>query len=256
MTFPSEYHNVVKYPVQSPIAALLVLGMLSLLLVSVSRAQSSAAASSSSGHAASAAPSVPAGSSTARIPAKSGAASPTKTPPSNSGSHGNNNRTQPTNTGQIFYYYPYLYAVPVPYPLDISDNGPSEDDPNYQGGPTVFDRRGSGPASYIPPVSASPDQNQVQNQIQNQDHPDAAQDAPAADSNSDSQTASEPTVLIFKDGHQLEIDNYAIVNQTLYDLTLGHPRKIALADLDLAATQKQNDDRGITFELPSSTQAN
>jgi hypothetical protein len=252
MTLPSEYHSVVKYPVRHPIAGFLVLGMLSLplLLVPISRAQSNAAASPSSGHAASATPSATTPSYNPHVSANSATTSSTKTPASNSGSHGNNNRTQPTNTGQIFYYYPYLYAVPVPYPLDISDNGPSEDDPNYQGGPTVFDRRGSGPASYIPPVSASPDQSQVQNQ------PDATQDARAADSNSDSQTPAEPTVLIFKDGHQLEIDNYAIVNQTLYDLTPGHPRKIALADLDLAATQKQNDDHGMTFELPSSAQAN
>ena len=65
-----------------------------------------------------------------------------------------------------------------------------------------------------------------------------------------------PTTLIFKDGHQLELENYAVVSQTLYDLTPGHSRKIALADLDLPATQRQNDDRGVTFQLPSSAQAN
>jgi len=63
-------------------------------------------------------------------------------------------------------------------------------------------------------------------------------------------------MLIFKDGHQLEIENYAIVNQTLYDLTPGHRRKIALADLDLPATQKQNDDHGVPFDLPPQAQAN
>jgi hypothetical protein len=52
------------------------------------------------------------------------------------------------------------------------------------------------------------------------------------------------------------VNNYAIVSQTLYDLTSGHPRKIALADLDLPATEKQNDDHGVTFQLPPSAQAN
>ena len=61
---------------------------------------------------------------------------------------------------------------------------------------------------------------------------------------------------MFKDGHQIEVDNYAIVSQTLYDLTRGHPRKIALADLDLPATQKQNDDHGVSFQLPPLAQAN
>ncbi len=65
-----------------------------------------------------------------------------------------------------------------------------------------------------------------------------------------------PTVLVFKDGHQSEVENYAIFGQTLFDLTPGHRRKIALADLDLVATEKQNDDRGVTFQLPPGTQAN
>ncbi len=69
-------------------------------------------------------------------------------------------------------------------------------------------------------------------------------------------TAPEPTLLVFKDGHQLEVGNYAIVGNTLFDLTPGHVRKVALADLDLDATRKQNDDHGVTFQLPPSQQAN
>jgi hypothetical protein len=64
--------------------------------------------------------------------------------------------------------------------------------------------------------------------------------------------ADEPgTMLVFKDGRQLEVKNYAIQGDLLYDLTGGRPRKIALTDLDLPATQKQNDDRGIDFQLPA-----
>jgi len=59
-------------------------------------------------------------------------------------------------------------------------------------------------------------------------------------------------MLVFKDGHSLEIGNYAIVGATLFDLTPGHPRRIPLADLDLDTTKKQNDDRGVNFEIPSS----
>ena len=67
---------------------------------------------------------------------------------------------------------------------------------------------------------------------------------------------SPPTVLVFKDGHQLEVEDYAIVGTTLYDLTEGHRRKVALSDLDLTATLKENDDRGIDFHLPASAEAN
>ncbi len=63
-------------------------------------------------------------------------------------------------------------------------------------------------------------------------------------------------LLVFKDGHKLEVGNYAIVGPTLFDLTPGHPRRVAFADLDLEATRQQNDDRGVTFQLPPSAQAN
>ena len=63
-------------------------------------------------------------------------------------------------------------------------------------------------------------------------------------------------MLVFKDGHQLEVSNYAIVGSTLYDLTVGRRHKIALADLDLTATAKQNDDRGIDFQVPAPPEAN
>jgi hypothetical protein len=131
-----------------------------------------------------------------------------------------------------------MYATPVPYAVDVSDADAAgdDDDAEYQGGPTVFDRRGSGPDSYVPPSSRESEETAP---------PEPAPEPP-----------QPPTTLVFKDGHQLEVNNYAIVSQTLYDLTPGHPRKIALADLDLEATQKQNDDHGVVFQLPPSAQAN
>jgi hypothetical protein len=145
------------------------------------------------------------------------------------------------------YAPPVFYAVPLPYAVDVGatedDAGPNADDrdANYQGGPTVFDRRGSGPDSYIPPVRNAP--------------------APRSADRTDDATAAapdplEPTMLIFKDGHKLEVGNYAIIGQTLFDMTPGHARKVPLADLDLEATRRQNDERGITFQLPISSRAN
>ncbi len=237
MTHPLEYHIPVRPLIP---ASLALFGML--LLASSSPAQNTSAASSSSGHAVSATPTMHASS-------NSGITFSTKAPPA-TGSHSNNSGPQhSTSNPQPYYYYPYVYAVPVPYAADVLDNGASDDnDPDYQGGPTVFDRRGAGPTSYIPPGYESPaESNAAQTQ---------AEDTPPTGYNPNPEPPQDPTVLVFKDGHQLEIANYAIVNQTVYDLTPGHPRKIALADLDLPATQKQNDDHGITFDLPSSTQAN
>ena len=61
-----------------------------------------------------------------------------------------------------------------------------------------------------------------------------------------------PVVLVYKDGHQQEVKNYAIVGQTLYDLGTFVAHKIPLASLNLEATVKANEDRGVEFTLPSS----
>lgn len=64
-----------------------------------------------------------------------------------------------------------------------------------------------------------------------------------------------PTVLVFRDQHQQEIQNYAIVGHTLWNFGPQRTQKIPLADLDLAATQKANEDRGVTFRLPLGSEA-
>jgi len=63
--------------------------------------------------------------------------------------------------------------------------------------------------------------------------------------------SSQPaTLLVFKDGHRSEVINYAIVGDTLFDFGGVRTKKIPLTDLDLFATHKANDDRGIDFEVP------
>jgi hypothetical protein len=64
-----------------------------------------------------------------------------------------------------------------------------------------------------------------------------------------------PTVLVFRDQHKQEIRNYAIVGQTLWNFSPQRTEKIPIADLDLTATTKANDDRGLSFRVPDSTQA-
>jgi hypothetical protein len=76
-------------------------------------------------------------------------------------------------------------------------------------------------------------------------------------SNSDLALAQAPvaaqpsTVLVFKDGHQSNILNYAIVGETLFDFSTERTHRIQLVDLDLTATQKANDDHGVDFEVPA-----
>jgi hypothetical protein len=62
------------------------------------------------------------------------------------------------------------------------------------------------------------------------------------------------TVLIFRDQHKQEVENYAIVGRTLWNFAPQHTQKIPLTDLDLAATIKANDDRGVTFRVPGANE--
>ncbi|HEX4785417.1 MAG TPA: hypothetical protein VH350_13830 [Candidatus Sulfotelmatobacter sp.] len=78
---------------------------------------------------------------------------------------------------------------------------------------------------------------------------------PAPSSQSQGTPIMPATVLVFRDQHQKEIQNYAIVGQTLWNFAPQHTEKIRLADLDLGATAKANDDRGITFSVPASNEA-
>jgi hypothetical protein len=59
------------------------------------------------------------------------------------------------------------------------------------------------------------------------------------------------TVLVYRNHRTEEIENYAIVGKTLWVFTERRSRKIPIADLDVPATAKANDARGIDFQLPT-----
>lgn len=90
----------------------------------------------------------------------------------------------------------------------------------------------------------------------------ASKPAEDRDSSSNADTANKPegpvaiqpsTMLVFRDGQKFDVINYAIVGDTLFDFDAGRTRKILLSDLDLAATQRANDDRGVDFQVPANT---
>jgi hypothetical protein len=64
-----------------------------------------------------------------------------------------------------------------------------------------------------------------------------------------------PAVLVFRDGRQQDVASYSIIGSTLYESSSYYSsgywtRKIQLADLDLPATFKLNQQRGVPFVLP------
>jgi len=77
---------------------------------------------------------------------------------------------------------------------------------------------------------------------------------PMADTeeNEEDSASTQPlTVLVFKDTHQSGVLNYAILGDTLFDFDEGRTRRIPLTDLDLPATLKVNDDRGVDSQIPA-----
>lgn len=60
-----------------------------------------------------------------------------------------------------------------------------------------------------------------------------------------------PVVLVFLDRHIQEVKNYAVANEMLVVLDGNRRTKYPLADIDLAATMKLNDERGVDFEVPN-----
>ena len=66
-----------------------------------------------------------------------------------------------------------------------------------------------------------------------------------------------PAVLVFHDGRREEVSEYAIMSGTIYSKadywTTGYwTRKIQIADLDVPATLRLNQERGVKFVLPAS----
>jgi len=144
------------------------------------------------------------------------------------------------NFGNNIAIVPVPYAVPYAVPVAVpygGDEAGSDSAEQYNGGPTIFDRRGNGEA-YPGRAAASEEPQQPVTEASAEPAPQQSADLP-------------PTLLVFKDGRQLEVQNYAIVGDTLYDMTPGHRRRIPLSDLDLQATAQQNEDRGIDFRVPT-----
>lgn len=146
------------------------------------------------------------------------------------------------NSGFPFYTTPYYY-----YPLDSSGYGY---DYVGSGGPDLYSGPPPGPNDQIlhviveqPPVGAygPPRGEQPREQAAEPPQPRAAVE---------DVKPGEPTVIVFRNGKHEEVTNYAIMGETLYVFDQGR-KKIALADLDIPATVKANDDRGMEFRVPA-----
>jgi hypothetical protein len=84
---------------------------------------------------------------------------------------------------------------------------------------------------------------------ENQPAPSPSQGVVTTNGNENNDTT---TLLIFKDGIQREVTNYAIMGKYVYVFS-GDRRKIPLSEIDIEATVKANEERGTEFKIPSSS---
>jgi hypothetical protein len=61
------------------------------------------------------------------------------------------------------------------------------------------------------------------------------------------------TTIIFKDGRRVDVHNYVIAKSTLTILDGGVRQRFQLSQVDIPATQKANEERGVDFKAPMAT---
>jgi predicted TIM-barrel fold metal-dependent hydrolase len=142
------------------------------------------------------------------------------------------------------YGYPYYswYADPFYLGGDYQNSGYS-DSYSEQDGSVVTD-----PNRYD--QAPSPEDNGLQRDVQALS---GKIDRLQADVEARNAPKSDPeplTALVFRDQHVLEVRNYAISGGTLWVMSEQGAKKIPLSQLDLDATAKMNDDRGVDFQVP------
>jgi hypothetical protein len=106
--------------------------------------------------------------------------------------------------------------------------------------------RDQGASRYGEHYTDSRERRREQPQEERKSQPREESDTPAPAPVEDKST---PTIFIFKDGHQLETKNYAIMGGALFDFSGKVLKKIQMDEIDSAATLKANDDRGVIMKL-------
>jgi hypothetical protein len=144
------------------------------------------------------------------------------------------------------YGYGYGYSIPYYVPYDTSGYGY-----DYVSGSDLYSGPPMGPNEPTLHIIVEQPPAQPPQAYQSHVTADSKAAAPPQGPPEPPHDAApvDPTVLVFRDGHKQEVANYAIMGQTVYVFD-DHTKKIALADLDLPATIKANDDRGREFQVP------
>jgi len=128
--------------------------------------------------------------------------------------------------------FPYDYPSPEPAPASVV---------------TVDDSQARALSLEIERLADEIEQMRDENRRLEQDR-ERAQSGQREDRSSRPAGLTEPPhVLVFKDGHQILAENYAVSGGTIWILDNGKVKKIPMAEVDMAATQKANSDTDLNL---------
>lgn len=131
-----------------------------------------------------------------------------------------------------YYYPPYYYSYPATYaypPASYDDNSADER------------RRLEYEIERL---------NDKINRLNTDRQGGADHAAPESLNNKTALQSHKSILLVFRDKHIQEVNNYAVVGNTLWIFAEDRAKKVPLKDLDLIATLRLNDERGVDFILP------
>jgi hypothetical protein len=143
---------------------------------------------------------------------------------------------------QFFFRNRFLFAQPVflPYPVSTAPYSQAAE-------------QNSSPVAYQE-EDLSGQVERLTDEVERlrEEQPSREQPRPAAlQSKPQFEEKTATTMVVFRDGHRSEVQNFAVVGQTLWVFTVQRARKIRISDLDVEATKEVNADRGIDFRLTS-----
>jgi hypothetical protein len=140
-----------------------------------------------------------------------------------------------------YYGYPVYYGG---YSYSMLDSYPAYDSSAVYNGPAAYNRQND-------IARQQQDIDRLEDEVarlrEEREARDMAPPRPQAERKSEPAT---PTLLVFRDKHTQEVQNYAIVGQTLWIFSEQRATKLPLSSLDIDTTAKANEERGLEFQVP------
>jgi len=137
---------------------------------------------------------------------------------------------------------PFLFNSLYPYYDPFYNDYSSQSEPQQ---PVVAEQDNSGNRELASEVQELSDEIQsMRDEERNREERRNSNARPAAQDDGPNAT------LIFRDGLQLSVKNYAVAGDTIWVLDDHNTRKVPMSKIDIAATQKINEQNGAELRLP------